>query len=249
MNTILAFKSEIIVGIISAIVGSFVTFLFTAFNDRRKEKREIALEIEKQRKEAFQNRPEFEITDYKNYLKRTGYGIKQPCDVEAFIVPIDNISLEGDDKSIVNAHYDTSLFDKEKWCCVIYELRNVGKTDISYIDVICNEQKGTCIFKTASAEKYAENLMLNYSVLCDKKIRVGQTVTVKICYHEDCVVSGMFSAIISVGLVDDNNHIWIQPLFAPEEKIYDSNLISAEEYRGYIKTEKAEECFRKPYLW
>ena len=94
-----------------------------------------------------------------------------------------------------------------------------------------------------------QDLMLNYSVLCDKKIRAGQTVTVKICYHEECVVSGIFSAIISIGLIDDNNHIWIQPLFAPEEKIYDSNLISAEEYRGYIKTEKAEECFRKPYLW
>lgn len=245
MNIILAYKSEII----SAVLGGLITLIISLLIEKRKEKRELALEMERQRKETFQNRPEFEITDYKNYFKRTGYGIKQPCDVEVFIVPIDNISLEGDDKSIVNAHYDMSLFDKVKWCCVIYELRNAGKTDISYIDVICNEQKGTCIFKAANAEKYADHLMLNYSVLCDKKIRAGQTVTIKFCYHEECVVSGMFSALTSLGITDDNDHIWLQPLFAPEEKIYDSRPISAEEYRGYIKTEKAEECFRKPYLW
>lgn len=249
MNFILAYKSKIIIAIFSAVISSFVTFLFTLIRDKRKEKRAVAFEIERQRKETFQNRPEFEITGYKNYLKRTGYGLNLPCDVEAFVVPIDKVSIEGEDNSIVNAHYDMTFFDKGKWCCVIYELKNVGKTDISYIDVICNEQKGTCIFKVASAEKYAEHLMLNYSVLCDKKIRVGQTVTIKFCYHEECVVSGMFSALISLGITDDNDHIWLQPLFAPEEKIYDSRPISAEKYRGYVKTETAEECFRKPYLW
>ena len=78
---------------------------------------------------------------------------------------------------------------------------------------------------------------------------IGDTVKVKFCYNKECVIGGMFSAIMSIIMEDDNGRYWSQPLFAPENKIYDSRLISYQEYRNQINTDIAEECFKKPWLW
>lgn len=242
--------TEIIIAIISALVGGFITFLFTIASDKRKEKREDRLETKKLQREAFQKRPEMQIIDFKDYISRPGYGIKQKCDIDIFVAHISNTTIDGDKKhQIVNAHYCDDDLKTDDWCCVIYSLKNAGKTAISTLDIVCHFQQTTCIFPSSEVRQYMDGNILNYSYCYDRKIREGDTITLKLCYHKERIIPGIFSAVMSIGMVDDNGKHWTQPLFAPQEKIYDSRLISAKEYYQDKRTDIAEECFKKPWLW
>lgn len=241
---------DITVSIISALIAGLVTFLFTLALNKRKEKREDNLEARKLQREAFQNRPEMQITDFKDYITRPGYGIKQKCDIDIFVAHISSTTIEGNKKQqFVSASYCEDDFDTAEWCCVIYTLKNVGKTAISALDVICHFQRTTCIFPSDSAKQWADGNMLNYAYCYDRKIREGNTITLKFCYHKDAIVEGTFSAMMSIGMVDDNGRHWIQPLFTPRGKMYDSRSISEKEYYESTHTEIAEKCFKKPWLW
>ena len=241
--------NEIIIAIISAVVGGIVTLLTTLLLDRRKEKREDRLEARKERKEIFQNRPEMKIVSHKDYLSRVGYGIKQQCDIELFVAKIDHVTTGKKKHDIVEAHYKEADLNSEEWCCVIYTFRNAGKTDISTLHIISHYQKDTCVFPSKYADQLAKGGALNYSYCHDTKIRVGDSITVKLCYHKDCVATGVISATMSIGMEDDNGRHWIQPLFAPLDKVYDSREISCKEYHEAIRTDNAEECFKRPWLW
>lgn len=241
---------EFLIAIISAFVGGLVTFIFTLISDKRKEKREDKKESRKIKEETYKTRPEMTIVDYKNYLSREGYGVKQECDLAVFITSIDDISFEGEKKNkVVLAHFDKKKFNQNEWCCVIYAFKNVGETAISQFDLICNFQRTLCLFPVNGALEFASNNCLNYSRIYDKKIRPTDIVRVKVCYHKDHIQPSVFSANISLGMIDDNGRHWMQPLFAPEEKIYDSRAVSAKEYNDAVRTEIAEECFKKPGLW
>lgn len=129
--------NEIIIAIVSAVVGGIVTLLTTLILDRRKERREDRLEAKKIQREAFQNRPEMQIADFKDYIVRTGYGVKQKCDIELFVAHIDHVTVEDrKKKSVVYAHYNDEHLNANEWCCVIYVLKNAGKTDISTLHMI-----------------------------------------------------------------------------------------------------------------
>ena len=242
--------NEVIIAILSAVAGGIVTLLTTLVLDRRKEKRADRLEAKKLQREAFQTRPEMQIVEFKDYISRTGYGVKQKCDIELLVVRIDNVTVDGKRKNaVVNAHYKEEHLNPDEWCCVIYTLKNAGKTDISTMDIIWHFQQSSSIFPADAARRWAKGNLLNYSYCYDKKIRVGESVSLKICYHEDVIMPGMVSAPMSIGMIDDNGRYWTQPLFAPQDKVYDSRSISVKEYREQLRTDTAEECFKKPWLW
>lgn len=236
----------IISSIISAIVTAIVTVPTTLYVERRKEKRED----KKEEKEIFSNRPELEIVEYKDYLSHVGYGVKQKCDIEVFVAGIKNVAINGSGKyRVVCPHYRKEDFNSNDWCAVIYTFRNSGKTDISSLNVICNYKRDTCIFPCNSAERWASENVLNYSYCYDKKIRVGETITVKFCYHKDHILCGTFSANMSIGMEDDYKRHWVQPLFAPQDKIYNSEKTTYKNYMQEIRTDMAEKCFKNPCLW
>ena len=91
--------------------------------------------------------------------------------------------------------------------------------------------------------------MLNYSVCYDKKIRPDETVTIKFCYHKERVIKGMVSSMMTIGMNDDNGRYWMQPLFAPTEKIYDSRMVTYKDYITEVRSNAAIECFKDPMLW
>lgn len=62
-------------------------------------------------------------------------------------------------------------------------------------------------------------------------------------------LSGMMSSIMFMCLEDCNNRFWNQPLFAPNNKIYDSYEITYKEYKDEYLPDSAIECFKKPWLW
>ena len=69
--------TEIIIAIISALIGGIVTFMFTLVSDKRKENREDKLEAKKLQREAFQNRPEMQIVDFKDYIAVPDMGLNK----------------------------------------------------------------------------------------------------------------------------------------------------------------------------
>ena len=83
----------------------------------------------------------------------------------------------------------------------------------------------------------------------DKKIRPGETVTIKFCYHKDRVITGRMSSIMTIGMEDDNGRYWMQPLFAPSEKIYDSRMVTYRDYIVEVDPDAAIECFKNTMLW
>lgn len=237
---------ETIIGtIVSAIVSALIATLTTMAVERRKEKRRKIENDKKEKKEIFENRPEYAIVDYKDYISRTGYGIKQECDLDVFLTRI--IGIENNGR--IDAIYQKEVFNPDEWCCVIYILKNVGKTDISVSYIICHHKRTKVLLNSRFAKEFLNNRCLNYSESCDRKIRVGETLTIKLCYHKNHVIESFVDAILSVGMRDSNGHYWEQPLFIPFNKIYDSYRVSHAEFRSDILTDDAEECFQKPWLW
>lgn len=232
----------IITSVISAIIGGVVTL----FIERRKERREDKKENEKKKKKVFKKRPELKITEYKEYLSRPRHKLKKECDINVFMTKMEDVAVEGD---CVTAHYNKDFFNEEEWCCVIYEFRNVGKTDIRCVSPICTYKKDTMLCDVKVNKLVLEHGSLSYSTMYDKKVRVDESFTMRICYHKDCISTGMFSAIMVMALEDCNNRYWEQPLFAPNDRIYESYKISRKEFRDEFLPKKAMECFKKPWLW
>ena len=238
--------SELINAIISTITGAFAGGIVTLLLDKRKERREDKKEKQREKKKVYEKRPELKIVEYKEYLDRPGYKLKKDCDINLFVTKIEKVSVEDD---IVTAHYNEKFFNEEEWCCVIYMFENVGKTDIRCVSPICIYQKGTMLCSVNEAQMILDHGLLNYSDLYDKKIRVGESFTMRVCYHKDCIVSGTISAIMVMSLEDCNNRFWEQSLFAPNDKIYEARRITYKEYKKNYLPDAAIECFKKPWLW
>lgn len=126
--------------------------------------------------------------------------------------------------------------------------KNVGRTDIRCVSPICTYQKDMMLCDVSSAQFILKHGILNYSTMYDRKIRVGESFTMKVCFHKEYMVTGMMSAIMVMVLEDSNGKFWEQPLFVPSDKIYETYQITREEYRNYLTTEKAKECFREHWL-
>lgn len=83
-----------------------------------------------------------------------------------------------------------------------------------------------------------------------KQSKPQQTISVRVCYISDkIVVSNMGSAPITIWMIDENRNWWLQPLFAPDNKTYNSTRTSHKEWKEYTSEEVAIECFENPMLW
>lgn len=238
--------SELINTLISAIAGAIAGGIVTLLLDKRKERREDKKEKQNEKKKIYEERPELEIVEYKEYLGRPGHKLKKECDIDVFMTKMEKVSVEDD---IVTAHYNKDFFNEEEWCCVIYSFKNVGKTDIRCVSPICTYKKDTLLCSVSSAQMILEHGLLSYSTMYDTKIRAGESFTMRVCYHKDCIVTGMVSSIMVMGIEDCNNRFWEQPLFAPNNKIYETHRITHEEYKDDFLPDTAIECFKKPWLW
>ena len=238
--------NELMNAIISAVTGAVAGGVVTWLLDKRKEHREDKKEEQKEKKEIYDKRPELKISEYKNYLERPGHKLKKECDINVFMTRMEKVSVEND---IVKAHYNKEFFNDEEWCCVIYEFKNVGKTDIQSVASICTLKKDTMFCNVVNAQMILEQGLLNYSTLYDRKIRVGESFTMKLCYHKDCIGTGMLYPNMVMGIEDSNNRYWAQPLFAPNNKIYDASSITYKQYQNELLPDSAIECFKKPWLW
>ena len=250
INAVLVFLRDNQSAIIGSVCGALVSVPTTLYVEHRKAKWTERRQQKQQKAVTFDNRPEMEIVGYDENLSSPDHEIKENCDIECVLLPIQRVAVEGaGKKDAVYAFYDKAHLQPDHWHSVVYTFRNAGKTDISTFYLITNCQKKTCLFSSDTVQNYAANNLLEYSYLHDQKIRVDRTVTVKISYPEKAICTNTVSATLSIGMEDDRGHYWVQPLFAPEKKVYDSYAVSRSDFYDAIKTNGAEECFKKPWLW
>lgn len=236
--------SELMNAIIAASTGAITGGIVNLILEKRKERREDKKEKERENKEIYEKRPELQIVDYKNYLDRPGYGVKK--DINIFLTKIEDVFVENE---VVTAHFKKEYFNEDEWCCVIYSFKNIGNTDIRCINPICVEKKNMILCDVAIAHEILKHGLLHYTAWYDKKLRVGEIFTMKVCYHKECILPGNFSALMVMGIEDSNGRFWEQPLFVPNNKIYDASRLSQKEYKENIRSEKVIEYFKKPWLW
>lgn len=227
--------------IFGAVAGGLVSFL----NDKRKERREDKKEAKKEQKERFVNRPEFKIIGYKQCFDSNSEAIESICDINVFFADIKGVTVD----NFAHAQYHLEDITKEDWRCVIYEFCNVGKTDVVCLYPASTEKRHFALLNTDSIELYIKNGFLKYSEGYDTKIRMGESFTLKICFHKDRPISNDAFALMELLFEDSNGCFWEQPLFAYFNKIYDARQISHQEYHDELSSEMAIKCFEKPSLW
>lgn len=119
-----------------------------------------------------------------------------------------------------------------------YLLKNTGKTEIDHM-YFSSMMRNVSILEESHCELYYNNNLLNIYVLLEKNIKPGGIVKVKINYVTDrIIVSNIGSATLGVWLIDENKRWWTQSLFAPENKIYNSEKTTREKWR-----EETDELF------
>lgn len=238
----------IIASVLGGLVSGLFTFLGVWLTIRHENKKALQEELKRQKEkeeQLFENRPRLEIMGYKKLSK---YSTTKKVDISLLLCGIKDYKNEGR----AMFYYDPEVIESENWVSVEYTLRNIGHTEISHIYFSTNLPKNTSIFGVENCENemcYEKNF-LNYSVILDKSVKPKESFKLKICYvDKKIIVSNMGNATITIWMVDEKNNWWSQPLFAPENKIYNSIRSSHKEWKDYTDESKAIECFENPMLW
>ena len=240
--------TEIIASVLGGLVGGLFTFLgvwMTIHHENKKARQEELRRQKEEEKQTIENRPCLEIVEYKKLSK---YSVSNKTDTSILLCGIKEYKKEG----CAMFYYDREVIEPEKWVSIEYSLKNVGHTEISHIYFSTNLPKNTSLFGVENRENEMcyENNFLNYSVILDKSVKPKESIKLKICYiDEKIILSNIGSATITIWMIDEKNNWWSQPLFAPENKIYNSKRSSHKEWKDYTDESKAIECFENPMLW
>ncbi len=238
----------IIASVLGGLVGGLFTFLgvwMTIHHENKKTRQEELKRQKEKEEQLFENRPRLEIMGYKKLSK---YSAAKKADISLLLCSIKDYKNE----SRAMFYYDPEVVEPEKWVSVEYALKNIGNTEISHMYFSTNLPKNTSLFGIDNEENEMcyENNLLNYSVILDKSVKPKESIKLKICYiDEKIILSNIGSATITIWMVDEKNNWWSQPLFAPENKIYNSKRSSHKEWKDYTDESKAIECFKNPMLW
>ncbi len=238
---------EILASILGGLVSGLFTFLgvfLTIKYQRNKDKKEEA-RLQKAKDEEFdKTKPRLEIQEY---IEERDYDENEEADISAILV-----SIKGYEKYIHHFHYDPLILDKSKWRCVDYVLKNTGDTEIDHLYLSTNLYKDTSLLNVSTGEYIIDfnGKYLNYDVILEKVIKPQHTVHIRICYIKDhIIVSNIGNPPIAIWLMDANDNVWRQSLFAPQNKIYTSRRSSIQEFRDYTNISTAIKCFDDPMLW
>lgn len=238
----------IIASVLGGLVGGLFTFLgvwMTIHHENKKTRQEELKRQKEKEEQLFENRPRLEIMGYKKLSK---YSAAKKADISLLLCSIKDYKNE----SRAMFYYDTEVVEPEKWVSVEYTLKNIGNTEISHMYFSTNLPKNTSLFGIDNEENEMcyENNLLNYSVILDKSVKPKESIKLRVCYiDEEIILSNIGSAPITIWLIDEKNNWWSQPLFAPDNKIYNSSRSSHKEWKDYTDESKAIKCFKNPMLW
>lgn len=233
-------KDEITTTIISAIVGAISGGLVNYFLELRRDRRNDKKERIKENEEIHKNRPELDIISYQDHYYENTKDVER-CNIEVFVAGVEHFKTGKN----VSAVYNNSDLDKTNWHCFSYLFKNMGGTDINSINILMSSKEYVCLFESNEVDYMLSKGVINYSICYDKKIRVGETVSLKLIYNKDRIPVSIFSSIMLIGLRDDNGRTWEQPFFAPEDKIYESHQIDSAEYNRMLRSDDVYDKLEK----
>ena len=234
-------QSEITTAIIAAVVGAvsggIVNFILELYKNRRNDKKET----QNKKEEIHKTRPELDIIAFEDHIYSENISQIPSCDIEVFVAMAEYLK-SGKDACAV---YNQEDLEQNNWHVFTYKFKNMGNTDIDSLNLIMSVKNTVCLFETKLLDYLLSEGVINYSVCYDKKIRVGETVSLKLIYNNQRIPKNSFSSIMVIGLQDDNGHCWEQPFFAPDEKIYKSTQVSNEIYHCMLRSDDMYDKLQK----
>lgn len=191
-------------------------------------------------------RPELKIIGYRDCLTNPKF-FGAPGDMDVYVAPLKKVTFS-EDKYF--AHYKNECFDIKNRGFVEYTLKNVGSVDIRQISLVSSFKQISCLFDVRNSLRDMHNGLLNYSEVLDCHVSSNDTIIVKIYYTNNMILSGMFSASLSLQLEDNNGRYWEQALFAPSNQLYEPHLIDYKVFKENLKvSDDIIRCFKNPILW
>jgi len=142
--------------------------------------------------------------------------------------------------------YPDDLKIKNEYKFIEFKITNIGKSNISYLDIAVTHQKSNSLIDYQSVNLYVENGYINYSYCYDKKIRIDETILLKLYYLEN-----QFDSLDNLLFLfkDEYNNLWEQIFFFRKSNTYEPQKIDYKDYRALITTDTAFKCFENPWLW
>lgn len=245
-----AILSAIISGVLALLVATKKIQYYHRKDEADRKERESKEKREREEREMLKKdarmfrRPELEIK--KHYKEQEGTVLGK-YDLEVYFDEFLNVEVDG--FGGVNANFHKDVLDKSKHFSVVYELENIGKTDIDNLTIMTSHKRTKFLTNLSSLESHVKNGLLSYSATLDKRIKVGETITIKISYNEDRILGPEWAALMNIGFEDVYRTFWVQPFFAPSNRIYVPKEIAEQDYISRIGIDDALECFRNPYKW
>ena len=129
-------------------------------------------------------------------------------------------------------------------------IKNIGKSDINYLDIISTNKRGIILIDYDSLYTLIDNGCVWYNYCYDnKKIRVNEEIKIRIYFEKGKQPYTLFSSTLAFLFEDQNHNYWEQPFFYEQEKIYPPYLISYKDFRQKITADDAYDYFDNPKLW
>ena len=203
-----------LIGLIGAFIGAVITGSISykiaklnIDNTNRIREEENKFREENKRKEEFRNRPDLRITNFSSAPKRDE---NNRCDIELIF-----LLIKGFDGTFMI--YSKEVFDENNLVEYIYELENIGNTNIESVWISTALPKNTSIMTYSIFEdcKRINKNILNYKECYDYLIRPNEKFLMKILCNKTEVIAGSIGASITLWLEDVNGNWWEQPLFFP----------------------------------
>lgn len=224
-----------VVSLITLMVTIVFQIIMTKSDRRYNEKQEN----KKNRRKEFENKAEFIID---NNMEDDGT-IPQ---IEIFMTDFDAKVINN--KTDVEFYYSKDILNKQKYNHLKFYLKNIGNADINQLDICATAQKNTMLCQIDEIKFLAENKLVNYSYLFDRKIMKGKAIMIDIAYLPDSKICNTFSSELALIFRDSYGNLYEQPFFLQQENLYEPRSITHKEYNIYTKPDTAIECFKNPWM-
>lgn len=114
----------ILTTIIGAVLGSLGTFLITKYKYKREEQKRQ----EEEKKKLIEDKPDFEIINFWDFEQFSKLK-KKTADLDVFVSNLTGV----DTGSRFRAIYDKSDLDRTNWVIQRFEFKNTGKTEVMHL--------------------------------------------------------------------------------------------------------------------
>lgn len=209
-----------IVSVVFGLIGVVLGWGLNTITDSIKYKRQKRDEEEREQRERFKHKGEFFASDGGNIPTEKFYNLQNVdvlfCSYKA--------SLNKNGEVVIKYPKEIRNSKSLKRHTIFFE--NIGDSDINELQIAVESPKHHALIYKELVDDFAEQGLISYGVLLDRKIRKGEIVSLTIYYCEEDSIVPLFSASLLLFYRDALGNICEQPVFADQDKIYEPTLIT-----------------------